>query len=266
MAYKIRENVERKKMILLGTMVNVILIIIGSLIGMVLKKGLASRFADLIMGSLGLVTLVIGITFAIKSENILVVVVSLVIGALVGEGIDIDKKINQLGDWLKDKVVKKSSGGEKSKNHTIKMDKDDTEAKEIESNSKLGEGFVTATLLFCVGSMAIMGALDSGLRGDHTILYTKSIMDGIAALIFASSMGIGVALSAFPILIYEGGIALLARTVQPYMSAAMMTEMNAVGGILLIAIGLSMLDIKKLKVSNLLPALVVPIIWFLLLG
>lgn len=253
-------------MILLGTIVNVILIIIGSLIGMILKKGLASRFAELIMGSLGLVTIVIGITFAIKSENILIVVVSLVIGALVGEGIDIDNKLNQLGDWLKDKVVKKSSNKEDINPHTIKTDKDYTETKIVEPNSRLGEGFVTATLLFCVGSMAIMGALDSGLRGDHTILYTKSIMDGIAALIFASSMGIGVALSAFPILIYEGGIALLARTVQPYMTTAMMTEMNAVGGILLIAIGLSMLDIKKMKVSNLLPALVVPVLWFLLLG
>lgn len=253
-------------MILLGTIVNVILIITGSLVGMILKKGLASRFSDLIMGSLGLVTLVIGITFAIKSENILIVVVSLVIGALVGEGIDIDKKLNQLGDWLKDKAVRKNSSEEKMNHQTIKMNKDDTQTKAIESNSRLGEGFVTATLLFCVGSMAIMGALDSGLRGDHTILYTKSIMDGIAALIFASSMGIGVALSAIPIFIYEGGIALLAKAVQPYMSAAMMTEMNAVGGILLIAIGLSMLDIKKMKVSNLLPALVVPIMWFLLLG
>lgn len=253
-------------MILLGTLANVMLIIIGSFIGMILKKGLASRLAELIMSSLGLVTIVIGITFAIQSENILVVVVSLVIGALVGEGIDLDKKLNQLGDWIKDKGMGKSANEGKDNPHTIEVGKNNSKVKLVESNSRLGEGFVTATLLFCIGSMAIMGALDSGLRGDHTILYTKSVMDGISALIFASSMGIGVALSAFPILIYEGGITLLARIVQPYMSAAMMTEMNAVGGILLIAIGLSMLEVKKIKVSNLLPALVVPVLWFLLLG
>lgn len=234
-------------MILLGTIVNVLLILVGSILGILLKRGIEKRYEDLIMSALGLVTAVIGITFAIKSQNMLIVVVSLVIGALIGEWIDIDSKLNKVGDWLKDKVKGKGETG-------------------LEEESRIGEGFVTATLLFCVGSMAIMGALDSGLRGDHTILYTKSIMDGISALIFASSMGIGVALSAFPILIYQGGIALMAQTVQPYLSDAMMIEMNAVGGILLIGIGLSLLDIKRIKVSNLLPALIIPIIWFLIVG
>ncbi|WP_330373829.1 MULTISPECIES: DUF554 domain-containing protein [Lachnospirales] len=234
-------------MILLGTIVNVLLILVGSILGILLKRGIEKRYEDLIMSALGLVTAVIGITFAIKSQNMLIVVVSLVIGALIGEWIDIDSKLNKVGDWLKDKVKGKGGTG-------------------LEEESRIGEGFVTATLLFCVGSMAIMGALDSGLRGDHTILYTKSIMDGISALIFASSMGIGVALSAFPILIYQGGIALMAQTVQPYLSDAMMIEMNAVGGILLIGIGLSLLDIKRIKVSNLLPALIIPIIWFLIVG
>lgn len=234
-------------MILLGTIVNVLLILVGSILGILLKRGIEKRYEDLIMSALGLVTAVIGITFAIKSQNMLIVVVSLVIGALIGEWIDIDSKLNKVGNWLKDKVKGKGGTG-------------------LEEESRIGEGFVTATLLFCVGSMAIMGALDSGLRGDHTILYTKSIMDGISALIFASSMGIGVALSAFPILIYQGGIALMAQTVQPYLSDAMMIEMNAVGGILLIGIGLSLLDIKRIKVSNLLPALIIPIIWFLIVG
>ncbi|MDA3732975.1 DUF554 domain-containing protein [Niameybacter massiliensis] len=232
---------------MLGTIVNVLLILVGSILGILLKRGIEKRYEDLIMSALGLVTAVIGITFAIKSQNMLIVVVSLVIGALIGEWIDIDSKLNKVGDWLKDKVKGKGGTG-------------------LEEESRIGEGFVTATLLFCVGSMAIMGALDSGLRGDHTILYTKSIMDGISALIFASSMGIGVALSAFPILIYQGGIALMAQTVQPYLSDAMMIEMNAVGGILLIGIGLSLLDIKRIKVSNLLPALIIPIIWFLIVG
>lgn len=219
---------------LLGTLVNVILVLIGGFIGIFLKKGISKRFSDLIMNAIALVTMVIGITFATASENILIVIISLVVGALIGEGINIDQKLNQIGTWVKGKV--KSESG------------------------NVGEGFVTATLLFCVGSMAIMGSLDSGLRGDHTVLYTKSIMDGISALIFASSMGVGVLLSAVPILVYQGSITLLSSFIQPYLTQSMMTEMNAVGGVLLIGLGISILGIKDIKVSNLLPALIIPII------
>lgn len=221
-------------MILLGTLVNVALILIGGAVGLILKKGIAKRFADLIMDALALTTMVIGITFAIKAENILIVVISLVIGAFIGEGIDIDRRLNGLGEWIKSKV---------------KGDQ-----------SNIGEGFVTATLLFCVGSMAIMGSLDSGLRGDHSILYTKAVMDGIVTLIFVSSMGVGVILSAVSVLLYQGGITLLSSLIQPYLSTAIITEMNAVGGILLIGLGISMLGIKPIKVSNLLPTLIIPIL------
>lgn len=225
---------------LLGTLVNVVLVLIGGFVGLFLKKGISKRFSDLIMHAIALVTMVIGITFATASENMLIVIISLVVGALIGEGINIDKRLNQLGDLIKSKV--KSESG------------------------NVGEGFVTATLLFCVGSMAIMGALDSGLRGDHTVLYTKAIMDGISALIFASSMGIGVILSAMPILLYQGSITLLSSFIQPYLTQSMMTEMNGVGGILLIGLGISILGIKELKVSNLLPALVIPVILLAFIG
>lgn len=225
---------------LLGTLVNVVLVLIGGFVGLFLKKGISKRFSDLIMHAIALVTMVIGITFATASENMLIVIISLVVGALIGEGINIDKRLNQLGDLIKSKV--KSESG------------------------NVGEGFVTATLLFCVGSMAIMGALDSGLRGDHTVLYTKAIMDGISALIFASSMGIGVILSAMPILLYQGSITLLSGFIQPYLTQSMMTEMNGVGGILLIGLGISILGIKEIKVSNLLPALVIPVILLAFIG
>lgn len=225
---------------LLGTLVNVVLVLIGGFVGLFLKKGISKRFSDLIMHAIALVTMVIGITFATASENMLIVIISLVVGALIGEGINIDKRLNQLGDLIKSKV--KSESG------------------------NVGEGFVTATLLFCVGSMAIMGALDSGLRGDHTVLYTKAIMDGISALIFASSMGIGVILSAMPILLYQGSITLLSSFIQPYLTQSMMTEMNGVGGILLIGLGISILGIKEIKVSNLLPALVIPVILLAFIG
>lgn len=225
---------------LLGTLVNVVLVLIGGFVGLFLKKGISKRFSDLIMHAIALVTMVIGITFATAPENMLIVIISLVVGALIGEGINIDKKLNQLGDLIKSKV--KSESG------------------------NVGEGFVTATLLFCVGSMAIMGSLDSGLRGDHTVLYTKAIMDGISALIFASSMGIGVILSAMPILLYQGSITLLSSFIQPYLTQSMMTEMNGVGGILLIGLGISILGIKEIKVSNLLPALVIPVILLAFIG
>lgn len=221
-------------MILLGTIVNVVLIIVGGIIGALTKRGIPKRFSDLIMCAIGLVTTVIGITFAIETQNILIVIASLVIGGILGEWINIDAKLNQLGESVKGRIK-----GEQS---------------------NVGEGFVTATLLFCIGSMAIMGSLDSGIRGDHTILYTKSVMDGISALLFASSMGAGVVLAAVPVLLYQGAITLLASALEPFLSAALITEMSAVGGILLIGLGLSVLEIKKIKVANLLPAIFLPII------
>lgn len=217
-----------------GTIVNAILIIVGGVIGSYTKRGIPERFSELIMNAIALVTMVIGITFATASENILIVIVSLVLGGILGEWIDIDAKLNLMGDKVKGKIK-----GEKG---------------------NIGEGIVTATLLFCVGSMAIMGSLDSGLRGDHTVLYTKSVMDGISSVLFASSMGVGVVLAAIPVLIYQGAITLLASVVEPFLSTALITEMSAVGGVLLIGLGLSILNIKKIKVANLLPAIFIPII------
>lgn len=222
-------------MILLGSIVNVLLVVIGGILGVIAKKGISSRFADLIMNGIGLITTVIGITYATKTQNILIVVISIVLGALIGEGIDIDKKLNSLGEWVKIKL-------------------------KGEEDSRIGEGIVTATLLFCVGSMAIMGSLDSGLRNDHTILYTKAIMDGIAAMLFASSMGVGVILSAVPLFIYQGTITLLSSFLQPYLAPELIIEMSAVGGVLLIGLGFSILHIKTMKIANLLPAIFIPIV------
>ncbi|MGL4737960.1 MAG: DUF554 domain-containing protein [Cellulosilyticaceae bacterium] len=218
----------------LGTFVNVICIIVGGLIGILAKKGIPDRFASLIMNGIGLVTFVIGISFALPSQNILVVIISIVIGGIIGEWIDLDARLERVANRVKGKVKG--------------------------ADSRLTEGIVTATLLFCVGSMAIMGALDSGIRGDHSILFTKSVMDGISSAIFASSMGLGVVISAVPVLIYQGLITVLASFLEPVLTTAVITEVNAVGGILLMGLSLSVLDIKKIKVVNLLPALVVVIV------
>lgn len=224
-------------MILTGTAVNAAAIIIGGTAGSILKRGISERFSNLIMSALGLLTIAIGMMFAVESKNIMVIVFSLVIGSILGEWIDIEKRMNDLGDYVQDKL------------------------KAREGN--FAQGFVTASLLFCVGSMAIMGSLQSGLMNDHKILFTKSVMDGVIAVVFSSTLGIGVALSFLPVLVYQGAIVLLASIIAPYLSSAVVTEMTATGGILLIGVGISVLEIKKVKVGNMLPAIFVPIVLML---
>lgn len=226
-------------LILLGSIANAAAIIIGGVAGSIFKRGFSERFSSLILSALGLFTLAIGMMFAIESKNIMVVVFSLVLGAILGEWIDIEKRMNDLGDFVEDKL--KAHEGNFSK------------------------GFVTASLLFCVGSMAIMGALQSGLVNDHKILLTKAIMDGIIAVVFASTLGIGVALSFLPVFIYQSAITLLAFVIAPYLNGAVITEMTATGGVLLIGVGINILEIKKIKVGNMLPAIFLPIILMLII-
>ena len=224
-------------MILLGTIANAGAIIIGGIAGSFFRKGISERFSNIIMTVLGLFTLVLGMMFAVDSQNALVVVFSLVIGSVIGEWIDIEKRMNDLGDYVQDKL----NYGEGS----------------------FSKGFVTASLLFCVGTMSIMGSLQSGLMNDHKILLMKSILDGTISVVFASTLGIGVVLSSLPVLVYQGSIALLASSVAPYLSEAVITEMTAVGGVLLVGMGINLLEIRKLKVGNMLPAIFLPIILML---
>lgn len=224
-------------MILLGSAVNAAAIIIGGAAGYIFKKGLSERFSSLIMSVLGLFTLAIGMMFFTESKNIMIVLFSIVIGSILGEWANIERRMNDLGDYIQSKL--KAKGG------------------------NFSEGFVTGSLLYCVGSMAIMGALQSGLMNDHKVLYTKAVIDGITGVIFASTMGIGVSFSAIPVFIYQGSITLLASFVSPFLGEAVITEMTAVGGILLVGVGLNILEIKKIKVGNMLPAIFLPIILML---
>ena len=227
-------------MILLGSAVNSAAIIIGGIAGSILKRGISERFSSLIMSALGLLTLAIGMMFAIETKQIMVVVFSLVLGSILGEWIDIEKRMNDLGLYVEDKLNAKEGN--------------------------FSKGFVTASLLFCVGSMAIMGSLQSGLNNNHTILFTKAVMDGVIAVVFASTLGIGVALSFLPVLVYQGAIAMLSSAIAPYLSTAVVTEMTATGGILLIGVGINILEIKKIKVGNMLPAIFLPILLMLFMG
>jgi uncharacterized protein len=232
-------------MVLLGTIVNGLLIVVGALLGKFFNK-IPEGMKTTVMQAIGLAVMVLGLQMGFKSNNFLIVIISLAVGAVIGEYIDLDKKLNKLGDWLEKKV---GSTGKES----------------------ISEGFVTATLIFLIGAMAILGALDSGIRGDHAILYTKSIIDGFTSIILTTSLGIGVIFSAIPVVLYQGAIALFATQIDRFVPELLMdsfiVEMTATGGIMIFAIGLNLTGILKVKVANLLPGilvtgLIVTIIYF----
>lgn len=223
---------------LIGTLVNTGTVIAGSLIGLFLGNILPQRLQDTVMKGLGLCTLFIGITGLMGGENALITVLSMAIGAIIGELLDLDGRLNRFADKLEKRF--KRDGAKTS----------------------LAEGFVTASLVFCVGAMTIMGALNDGLTGDHTMLFTKATLDFISSIIFASSLGLGVLLAAVAVLVIEGGIACLAGVVAPLLQydAAVIPEMTVVGSLLIVGLGLNLLGITKLKVMNYLPAIFLPIL------
>ncbi|WP_019243391.1 MULTISPECIES: DUF554 domain-containing protein [Bacillus] len=222
-------------MVLLGTIVNGICIIMGTLIGRGFRN-IQEKVRQTVMYAIGLAVVLIGLQMGLKSEQFLIVILSLVIGAVLGEWIDLDDKLNKLGQWLENKL-------------------------QAEKESYIAEGFVTATLIFVIGAMAILGALDSGIRGDHNILYTKAIIDGFTAIVLASTLGIGVIFSAVPVVLYQGTIALFATQIDKVVPSQLMdffiTEMTATGGIMIVAIGLNIMGITKIRVANLLPAIII---------
>lgn len=226
---------------MLGTLVNSAAIIIGGAIGLLLKKGLPKKMADTLMVGLGLCTLYIGISGCLEGENTLVLIISMVAGTILGEAVDLDDKINKLGNFLERKFA-----GKKSEATAQKV--------------SLAEGFVTSSLLFCVGAMAIVGSLQSGLTGNHETLYAKSMLDFVAAIIFASTLGAGVMLSASLLFLYQGSITLLAQFIEPFLTDPVIAEMNCVGNVIIIGLAMNMLGISKFKVMNFVPAIFLPIL------
>lgn len=227
---------------MIGVIVNTLAVVFGSFIGLLCKKGIPERLSKAVMSAIGLCVVLIGISGSIKTQNVLVVIVSMVFGTILGTLIDLDAAITRLGDAVSRKF-QKSSGG----------------------NVTLAEGFVTASLLFCVGAMAIVGSLNAGLRGDNEMLFTKSLLDMISACMLSVSLGLGVTLSGAMVFIYQGAIVLLAQVIAPILSDTAITEMSAVGSLLIVAIGLNMLGITKLKVANYLPAVfLVPLFTWLI--
>jgi len=225
---------------MLGTIVNFLAIILGSMVGLILKKGIKEKISNTVMSGLALCVIFIGISSTTKVNNMLLVIFSIVIGAGIGEGIDIDRLLQRLGDNIEKRFKNR--------------------------NLKISEGFVTASLVYCVGSMAIIGALEGGLQGKHDILFAKSVIDGISSIIFASSLGIGVMLSSVAVLLYQGIITLMATLLKGILIQAVITDMTVIGGLLIMGLGLNMLGVTKIKVANLLPAVFVPIVYQLIIN
>ena len=224
---------------MLGTIANALAIIVGGLIGLLFGKGIAEKYKQTILQGVALSVILIGWKSALATDQLLIVIISMVAGATIGEGLNIEGRLERLGQWLEARV---SAG----------------------PGSSLARGFVTASLVFCVGSMAIVGSLESGLTGNHQTLFAKSILDGVISIVFASTMGAGVLFSSAAVFFYQGLITLAAVFLKPLLAAATVAQMTAVGGLLIVAIGLNMLGMVKIRVGNLLPAIFLPLVYHLL--
>lgn len=224
---------------LVGTLVNTGAVIAGSLIGLLLGNILPERLRDTVMKGLGLCTLFIGVTGMLDGSNTLITIISIAIGAVIGELCDLDGRLNRFADGLEKRFQKDRKSG-----------------------PSLAEGFVTASLVFCVGAMTVVGSLNDGLTGNHEILFTKATLDFVASIIFASSLGIGVMMAAAAVLVIEGSIACLASLVAPLLqqNPATIPEMTVVGSVLIVGLSLNMLGISKLKIMNYVPAIFIPIL------
>ena len=233
---------------LIGTTVNALAILAGSTVGLLFAhaarrgtdgSGLGERLRTTLMNGVALCVLYIGVSGCLDGQSTLTAIISMVLGALAGEMLDLDRRMQALGGWVQEKTKRLPLGG---------------------SASSVSEGFVTASLLFCVGAMAIVGSLQDGLTGDHSTLFAKALLDGVSAVVFASSLGIGVAFSGLSVLAVEGVMTLLASLLTGVLTEAVITEISVTGSLLIIGIGLNVLGLTKLRIMNMAPALLLPIL------
>jgi len=222
-------------MVLLGTLINAILIVVGALVGRLLK-GIPENMKQTVMNAIGIAVALLGIQMGLESDNFVLVIICIVFGGVIGEWIDLDKWLNRFANFLEVKMGSKQGGG-------------------------IAQGFVAGTLIFVIGAMGVLGALNSGLQNDHELLISKGIIDGFTSIVLSATLGIGVLFSAIPVAIYQGAIALFATQITKIIPEAalelFLQEMTATGGIMIIAIGLNLLGVTKVRVANLLPSLVI---------
>jgi len=223
---------------MLGTIVNTLAIIVGSLLGIVLRGGIPNKYQVTVMQAISLAVILIGLKMAFKTDAVLLVIFSLVIGSILGEFLRIEDRLENLGKRLETKFTKAGNG--------------------------IAKGFVVASLVYCVGSMAIVGSMESGLTGNHQTLFAKSALDGLSSIIFASTFGIGVLFSSISVFVYQGILTLTSTLMKPFLIPPVIDQMSGVGGLLIMAIGFNLLEIQKIKVGNMLPAIFIPLIYYML--
>ncbi len=225
---------------MIATVINAAAIILGSLIGLLLRKGIKDEYRKVVFTAAGMTSLTIGIQMALKTTHILTFALALMIGGLVGTMLDIEGGIERLGERLKARFASKSEGA-------------------------FAAGFLNGSILFCTGAMAILGSFKAGTEGDYSLIFTKTVLDGFVSIIFASAMGIGVAFSALSVFVYQGALTLLSVYIKPYVSDLMLAELTAIGGALIIMIALGLLEIKNFKTGNFLPSILVIVVLVLVM-
>lgn len=222
---------------MIGTAANALAIIAGGIIGLLFKNVIPEKISEALLKTTGLAVIGIGINLMLAGENFTLLIISMVLGTIIGELIDIEGKLNKFGEFIESKM--------KNKQNNIAL------------------GFVTCTLVYCVGSMAIVGSIQSGLTGNHEILFSKAVLDGITAVTFAATMGAGVVLSGISVLVYQGTITMLASLMQSVLSSVVVSEMTSIGGVIIMGIGLNFLLANRMRVGNLLPSIFIPIFYYL---
>ncbi len=223
---------------MLGTIVNCIAIIAGCLAGLLFRGGIPEKYNRTIMHAISLAVIVIGVGAALKSEELIIIIFSLALGSLLGELLRIEDHLASLGRALEKRFSK--------------------------DDGDFYKGFITATLLFCVGSMAIVGSLESGLTGNHQTLFAKSALDGITSIVLASTFGVGCLFSAVPLFLYQGAITMAAVFVRPFLQPEVAAQMSSVGGVLIMAIGVNLLGAAKIRIGSMIPSVFLPLIWFII--
>ena len=219
----------------LGTIVNAVGIFVGAILGLIFKKGLPKKWQETMMSGIAICIVVIGVQMALKTNNIVIVIFSMVIGSILGEIIDIEAGMNRIGEVL----GKRIAGSNKS------------------VAAEIAAGFVNASVLFCSGAMAIVGSIQDGLLGDHATLFAKATLDALISLVLTANLGVGVALSALSVGVYQGAITMLAGFIGPYITDAMLAEITGSGGVMIMAIGTNMLQLTKIRIGNMIPAMLV---------
>lgn len=223
---------------MIAVFVNTATVLLGSTIGLIFRKKINGSITKAVISALALVTILIGLGSALASADILCVIICMALGTILGEASRIDDGIEGAGDFIKAKLLPEKGGG-----------------------SRFTEGFITACIVFCVGSMTIMGSFESGINGNNSIIYAKSALDFVSSMMFSAAMGLGVPFAALFVLVFQGALTLLAGVLSPFLSAAVVTEMSAVGGTILVGMGINLLELSpnRIKVANMLPAIFLPI-------